>query len=374
MCFPFREEAWSWGSLGGKGERMLTRRRVLAGLLGLGLAQGQGLRAEEVVGGLEVPWALAFLPDGGFLVSERPGRIRLVRGGRASLYAELSVYARGESGLLGIALHPRFPQEPYLYAYRTVEEGGLRNQVVRLRHQGERGVLERVVLDGIPARAHGLHSGGRIAFGPDGMLYVTTGEVYERELAQDLTSLGGKILRITPEGAPAPGNPFLGRSGARPEIYSYGHRNPQGLAWHPETGELFSSEHGPSGEQGFGHDEVNLILPGGNYGWPRVVGRGNDPRYQDPLYLWPQGFPPGNLAFWRGALYVAGLRGEALLRLVLEGEKGHWRVVRVETALSAYGRLREVQLGPDGALWVTTSNRDGRGRVRSNDDKVLRLR
>ncbi len=374
MCFPFREEAWSWGSLGGKGERMLTRRRVLAGLLGLGLAQGQGLRAEEVVGGLEVPWALAFLPDGGFLVSERPGRIRLVRGGRASLYAELSVYARGESGLLGIALHPRFPQEPYLYAYRTVEEGGLRNQVVRLRHQGERGVLERVVLDGIPARAHGLHSGGRIAFGPDGMLYVTTGEVYERELAQDLASLGGKILRITPEGAPAPGNPFLGRSGARPEIYSYGHRNPQGLAWHPETGELFSSEHGPSGEQGFGHDEVNLILPGGNYGWPRVVGRGNDPRYQDPLYLWPQGFPPGNLAFWRGALYVAGLRGEALLRLVLEGEKGHWRVVRVETALSGYGRLREVQLGPDGTLWVTTSNRDGRGRVRPNDDKVLRLR
>lgn len=374
MCFPFREEAWSWGSLGGKGERMLTRRRVLAGLLGLGLAQGQGLRAEEVVGGLEVPWALAFLPDGGFLVSERPGRIRLVRGGRASLYAELSVYARGESGLLGIALHPRFPQEPYLYAYRTVEEGGLRNQVVRLRHQGERGVLDRVVLDGIPARAHGLHSGGRIAFGPDGMLYVTTGEVYERELAQDLASLGGKILRITPEGAPAPGNPFLGRSGARPEIYSYGHRNPQGLAWHPETGELFSSEHGPSGEQGFGHDEVNLILPGGNYGWPRVVGRGNDPRYQDPLYLWPQGFPPGNLAFWRGALYVAGLRGEALLRLVLEGGKGHWRVVRVETALSGYGRLREVQLGPDGALWVTTSNRDGRGRVRPNDDKVLRLR
>ncbi|WP_234553344.1 PQQ-dependent sugar dehydrogenase [Thermus caliditerrae] len=353
---------------------MLTRRRVLAGLLGLGLAQGQGLRAEEVVGGLEVPWALAFLPDGGFLVSERPGRIRLVWGGRASLYAELSVYARGESGLLGIALHPRFPQEPYLYAYRTVEEGGLRNQVVRLRHHGERGVLDRVILDGIPARAHGLHSGGRIAFGPDGMLYVTTGEVYERELAQDLASLGGKILRITPEGAPAPGNPFLGRPGARPEIYSYGHRNPQGLAWHPETGELFSSEHGPSGEQGFGHDEVNRILPGGNYGWPRVVGRGNDPRYQDPLYLWPQGFPPGNLAFWRGVLYVAGLRGEALLRLVLEGEKGHWRVVRVETALSGYGRLREVQLGPDGALWVTTSNRDGRGRVRPNDDKVLRLR
>ena len=150
------------------------------GLLGLGLARGQGLRVEEVVGGLEVPWALAFLPDGGMLIAERPGRIRLFREGRLSTYAELSVYHRGESGLLGLALHPRFPQEPYVYAYRTVAEGGLRNQVVRLRHLGERGVLDRVVLDGIPARPHGLHSGGRIAFGPDGMLYVTTGEVYER--------------------------------------------------------------------------------------------------------------------------------------------------------------------------------------------------
>ena len=353
---------------------MVSRRRVLVGLLGLSLVRGQGLRVEEVVGGLEVPWALAFLPDGSFLVSERPGRIQWVREGRARLYAELPVYHRGESGLLGLALHPRFPLEPYLYAYRTVEEGGLRNQVVRLRHQGEKGVLERVVLDGIPARAHGLHSGGRIAFGPDGMLYVTTGEVYERELAQDLSSLGGKILRITPEGRPAPGNPFWNRQGARPEVYSYGHRNPQGLAWHPGTGELFASEHGPSGEQGFGHDEVNVIVPGGNYGWPRVVGQGNDPRYRDPLYLWLEGFPPGNLAFWRGELFVAGLRGQALLRLSLEGEKGGWRVVRVDTALSGYGRLREVQVGPDGALWVTTSNRDGRGQVRPKDDRVLRLR
>jgi Glucose/sorbosone dehydrogenases len=202
---------------------------------------------------------------------------------------------------------------------------------------------------------------------------VTTGEVYERELAQDLASLGGKVLRLTPEGEPAPGNPFLGQKGARPEIYSLGHRNPQGLAWHPVTGELFLSEHGPSGEQGYGHDEVNVVVPGGNYGWPRVVGRGNDPRYRDPLYLWPQGFPPGNLAFFRGGLYVAGLRGEALLRLDLEGERGRWRVVGVETALSGFGRLREVQVGPDGALYVTTSNRDGRGRPRPGDDKVLRL-
>ena len=353
---------------------MVSRRRVLLGFLGLSLVRAQGIRVEEVVGGLEVPWALAFLPDGSFLVSERPGRILWVQGGRASLYAELPVYHRGESGLLGLALHPQFPREPYLYAYRTVEEGGLRNQVVRLRHQGNRGVLDRVVLDGIPARSHGLHSGGRLAFGPDGMLYVTTGEVYERELAQDLSSLGGKVLRITPEGKPAPGNPFLNRSGARPEIYSYGHRNPQGLAWHPRTGELFASEHGPSGEQGFGYDEVNLVVPGGNYGWPQVVGRGDDPRYRDPLYFWPEGFPPGNLAFWRGDLYVAGLRGQALLRLVLEGDKGHWRVARVETALSGFGRLREVRVGPDGALYVTTSNRDGRGQVRPNDDKVLRLR
>jgi glucose/arabinose dehydrogenase len=124
---------------------MLSRRRLLAGLLGLGFSRAQGLRAEEVVGALEVPWALAFLPGGGMLISERPGRIRLFRGGRFSTYAELPVYARGESGLLGLALHPRFPEAPYVYAYRTVEEGGLRNQVVRLRHLGERGVLERVI-------------------------------------------------------------------------------------------------------------------------------------------------------------------------------------------------------------------------------------
>ncbi|WP_337843780.1 PQQ-dependent sugar dehydrogenase [Thermus sp.] len=351
---------------------MLSRRRLLALLAALPLARAQG-RVEEVVGGLEVPWALAFLPDGGFLVSERPGRIRLFQGGRLTPYAELPVYARGESGLLGLALHPRFPEVPYVYAYRTVEEGGLKNQVVRLRPEGRRGVLERVILDGIPARPHGLHSGGRIAFGPDGMLYVTTGEVYERALAQDLSSLGGKILRLTPEGAPAPGNPFLGQRGARPEVYSYGHRNPQGLAWHPETGELFASEHGPSGEQGFGHDEVNVILPGGNYGWPLVVGKGGESRFQAPLYVWPEGFPPGNLAFWRGALYVAGLRGEALLRLALEGGRGRWRVARVERVLEGLGRLREVRVGPDGALYVTTSNRDGRGRVRPGDDRVLRL-
>lgn len=352
---------------------MFSRRRLLVGLLGLGLSRGQGLRAEEVVGGLEVPWALAFLPGGGMLISERPGRIRLFREGRLSTYAELPVYRRGESGLLGLALHPRFPEAPYVYAYRTVEEGGLRNQVVRLRHLGERGVRERVILDGIPARPHGLHSGGRIAFGPDGMLYVTTGEGYERALAQDLSSLGGKILRLTPEGEPAPGNPFLGRPGTRPEIWSYGHRNPQGLAWHPETGELFASEHGPSGEQGYGYDEINLIRPGGNYGWPQVVGRGEEPGYVDPLYVWPEGFPPGNLAFWKGELYVAGLRGQALLRLRLQGERGRWRVVRAEPMLSGFGRLREVQVGPDGALYVTTSNRDGRGQVRPGDDRVLRL-
>lgn len=329
-------------------------------------------RVEEVARGLEVPWALVFLPDGGMLVTERSGRIRLVRMGQVKTYLELPVYARGESGLLGLALHPAFPRTPYVYVYRTVlKGGGLRNQVLRLRHRGERGVVDRVILDGIPAAQHGLHSGGRIAFGPDGYLYVTTGEIYRRELAQDLSSLGGKILRVDPEGRPAPDNPFLGRPGARGEIYSFGHRNPQGLAW--GEGMLFSSEHGPSGERGFGHDEVNVIVKGGNYGWPQVVGKAHDPRYRDPLYLWARGFPPGNLAYLGGSLYVAGLRGEALVRLVLERQGGVYRVLRAETVLSGYGRLREVQLGPDGALYLTSSNRDGRGRVREGDDRILRL-
>jgi hypothetical protein len=286
---------------------MLSRRRLLAGLLGLGLARAQGLRAEEVVGALEVPWALVFLPDGGMLISERPGRIRLFRGGRLSTYAELPVYARGESGLLGLALHPRFPEAPYVYAYRTVEAGGLRNQVVRLRHLGERGVLERVILDGIPARPHGLHSGGRIAFGPDGMLYVTTGEVYERELAQDLASLGGEGPPPHPGRGARPGEPLPGPEGSQARDLQPGPPEPPGPGLAPRDGgalpERARAQRGAGfrsrrGERGRPRGELRLAEGGGEGERPPVPG--------PPLPLAP-GLPPGE----PGLLPGRALRGRA---------------------------------------------------------------
>ncbi len=341
----------------------------------------EDVRVETWVSGLEVPWSLVFLPDGRALVSERPGRIRLIVNGRlqAQPWAELDVRHRGEGGLMGLAVHPRFPQEPYVYAMMTVATaGGAENRVVRLRDLGIRGVLEDVVVRGIPGGD--LHNGGRIAFGPDGMLYVGTGEIFQGSRSQDLSSLAGKVLRITPEGRIPQDNPFVGRGG-RPEVFTYGHRNPQGLAWHPETGDLFISEHGPSGERGWrGHDEINVSVPGANYGWPEVVGARGDARFADPLVYWQAGLPPAGMTFWNGELFVATLRTSALVRLQIERlPEGAYRVRRIErwfaTGLSAglYGRLRDAVVGPDGALYVLTSNRDGRGRPQPGDDRILRI-
>ena len=227
------------------------------------LPEGDGIKVEARIQHLEIPWSLVFLPDGRALVSERPGRIRLIKDGRlqGDPYAKLEVAHGGEGGLMGLALHPEFPAKPYLYAMHTYQKNGnLYNRVVRLKDLGDKGILDRVIIDDIPGGR--FHDGGRIAFGPDGLLYITTGETFKAELAQDLRSLGGKILRITSEGGIPKDNPFKGSP-----IYSYGHRNPQGLSWHPEAKDLFESEHGPSGEfLLFANDEINVITKGGNYG------------------------------------------------------------------------------------------------------------
>lgn len=217
------------------------------------LPEGDGVKVQVWVENLEIPWSLVFLPDGRVLVSERPGRIRLIKNGKLqeNSYAKIDVAHVGEGGLMGLAIHPEFPRKPYVYAMHTYRKGEeLYNKVIRLKDNGLTGVFEKVIIDNIPGGR--FHNGGRIAFGPDGMLYVTTGETFHAELAQDLKSLGGKILRITSEGNVPGDNPFKGSP-----IYSYGHRNPQGLAWNPFTGDLFESEHGPSGEFGrFAHDEI----------------------------------------------------------------------------------------------------------------------
>lgn len=338
-----------------------------------------GVMVEVWIENLEIPWSLVFLPDGRALVSERPGRIRLIKDSflRKEPYALIEVSHIGEGGLMGLAIHPEFPKKPYIYAMHTYKrEGKTYNRVIRLIDKYDYGVFDRVIIDKIPGGR--FHNGGRIAFGPDKMLYITTGETFDAELAQDLNSLGGKILRVTPEGKIPDDNPFKGSP-----IYSYGHRNPQGLAWHPETGDLFSSEHGPSGEYfRFGNDEINVIQKGGNYGWPKVIGRGNKKPFIDPLILWEKTTPPSGMNFYSGDrfphlkndLFIATLRSEALVRVKLRQKKEGYEVLKVERWFEGqYGRLRDVVQGRDGYIYFLTNNRDGRGKPRTNDDKIYRM-
>ena len=324
-------------------------------------------RIEVVVRGLEVPWAIDFAPDGRLFATERPGRIRVVKDGRLDPVpiATLPVTAVGEGGLMGLALDPAFDTNRHLYVCYTTLTGlrlgssPLSNRVVRLTVRDGRAGDERMVIEHLPAAR--IHNGCRLKFGPDGKLYITTGDAADPRLAQRLDSLAGKILRLNPDGTPPEDNPI-----PRSPVYSFGHRNPQGLAWDP-SGHLFAAEHGPSG-----HDEVNYIRPGVNYGWPQVTGRGGDPRYLDPLIESGNGtWAPSGIAFLGGDLFVAALRGQRLLRMRL-GPK--LDVIQVENLLAGtHGRLRDVVVGPDRLLYITTSNRDGRGSPASDDDRILRV-
>lgn len=338
------------------------------------------LRVEVVATGLEVPWALAWAPDGRLFVTERPGRVRVIVDGRlqAEPVAEIPVAAVGEGGLMGLALDPDFAHNGYVYTMYTYSEGGgLANRVSRWVLREGRLQDEAILLDGIPGARN--HNGGRIAFGPDGTLYVTTGDASQAGLAQDIGSLAGKVLRMNPDGSVPEDNPFPGSL-----VYSYGHRNPQGLAWRPETGQLVTTEHGPSGEGGLCcRDEVNAIRSGANYGWPVVAGEARDERFVDPLAssgptdTWaPSGaaFYDGTaLAAWRGDLFFAALRGRHLHRLALGDDNGPTVIERERLFEGEYGRLRAVAMGPDGHLYFTTSNRDGRGQPAPGDDRILRI-
>jgi glucose/arabinose dehydrogenase len=320
-----------------------------------------------VAEGLEVPWEIAFLPAGGALVTERPGRIRLLESDgtlRDEPVAEVDVSEQGEGGLLGLALDPRFEANGLVYLYFTTPaEMRLerwRYQDGAMRHEAD--LIDGTIVAGV------VHDSGRIDFGPDGDLYVATGEAGQGELAQDPDSLNGKYLRLTPEqyrGGPS-----------RPEIVSLGHRNPQGFDWEPRTGRLISTEHGPSGGDGpQGFDEINEIRPGANYGWPEVYGTDHQ-GFTAPLKVYEEAIAPSGATFvrgrsaWRGDYLFATLRGEALHRLRLDGD----RVVEDEVLLEGeYGRLRTIREGPDGDLYVLTSNRDGRGSPEDGDDRILRL-
>lgn len=348
---------------------------------------GVAVTVDTMAKNLEIPWAVDFSPDGRIFVTERVGRVRVI-GPRGlvdqsyaeppSIDAESTTYGEkaiwwvkgGEGGLLGLALHPQFPDVPYIYLYYSHRKDGQTfNRVARVRESDLRGGQEEVLLDGIPGGQ--FHDGGRIKFGPDGMLYVATGEGGQKELAQETDSFGGKILRMTPDGEPAPGNPFTGEKGRY--VYSYGHRNPQGLAWDDDD-QLYATEHGE-----VAHDEVNRIERGANYGWPEY--RGDDeaegitpPIFESGAETWaPSGatFYYGDIEEWKESLFFAGLKGEALHRVELDGEEVETHDILLK---NWYGRMRTVVQGPEGNLWFTTSNRDGRGRVRKDDDQLIRIR
>ncbi|HEV2770972.1 MAG TPA: PQQ-dependent sugar dehydrogenase [Solirubrobacteraceae bacterium] len=332
-------------------------------------AASRAPRVSVVARDLVVPWDVAFLPDRRALVTERPGRVRLISAkGRLQrrAVARVPTTARGEGGLLGIAVDPAFAEgRRFIYLYVTTRRG---MQVQRWRFTGRELRRDAVVLGGIAAGA--IHDSGRLRFGPDRRLYVATGDAGRGQLAQRRGSRNGKILRLSPR-------QYRGRGG-RPEIFSLGHRNPQGLDWQPGSRRLFTTDHGPSGFDGpSGDDEVNAPRRGSNHGWPRVRGRRHG-RFAAPVRVYRRTLAPSGLAFvkrsgstWTGDLMVAALKGRQLRRLELDGR----RVVRDTPLLAGrYGRLRAVVEAPDGALWVTTSNRDGYGSpVSRADDRILRI-
>lgn len=331
---------------------------------------GARIRVETVFTGLEIPWSLSFAPDGRLFVTERPGRVRIVTPGGSSELALTvdDVWANGEAGLLGLALDPQFAQNRFVYIYYSAAiPAGAVNRIVRYREVNAR-LTERVVLlDNIPAA--NIHDGGRLRFGPDGLLYATTGDAANPNLAQDGASLAGKILRLNRDGGAPADNRFSSL------VYTYGHRNPQGFDWHPVSGDLWAAEHGA-----IGNDEVNAIRNGLNYGWSWIEGAGTFPGMETPATFYNPAIAPSGASFYRGQripqfannLFVATLRGTHLLRLIVD-TSGHRLTAQERLFEGIYGRLRDVVAGPDGNLYFCTNNRDGRGSGMSGDDRVLRI-
>lgn len=324
---------------------------------------------------LEQPWSMAFLPDGRLLITERPGRLRIFANGRlerAPIGGIPKVYARGQGGLLDVCLHPRFAENRTLYMSCSAEgEGGAATVVIKAElpdGAGLRGVQR--IFEALPRTSGGLHFGSRIVFDRSGMMYVSLGERYQKQRAQALGDLGGKVVRLRDDGSVPPDNPFVGRAGARPEIFTWGHRNPQGLALHPETGRLWLSEHGPRGG-----DELNLLKAGANYGWPLAT-HGVDysgavispnkslPGMEDPVRAWVPSISPSGLAFytgdrfpgWKGSLFTGALSANALFRIELDGER---HVGEERLLVDRLPYIRDVRQGPDGLLYLVTHSDDG---------------
>ncbi|MGI9420035.1 MAG: PQQ-dependent sugar dehydrogenase [Geminicoccaceae bacterium] len=333
-------------------------------------------RVELVTDGLEKPWGMAFLPDGDMLVTEKPGRLRLIAEGvldPTPIDGVPKVFAQGQGGLLDVAIDPAFAENSLVYlSYAGIDDDGRSStRVARGRLlDGELAEVE-VIFRSNSARDGGVHWGSRLGFDRDGFLYVTVGERGNPDSAQNLGRHAGSVIRLNPDGSAPGDNPFVGQSGALPEIYSYGHRNPQGLAVHPETGRIWTQEHGPRGG-----DEVNLIDAGVNYGWPEIswginysgtpVGSGQ--REQDglaqPAHFWDPSIAPSGMTFydgdvfpeWQGDLFVGALKFQLIARLEMDGDE----VVAEERLLEGeLGRIRDVRTGPDGLIYILTDDSDG---------------
>ncbi len=331
-------------------------------------------RLTTLATGLVQPWSIAFLPDGRILVTERPGRLRIFANGRLTrpaLPGAPEVYASGQGGLLDICLHPDFVRNRILYlSYAGGGSGSAATMVARAEFSegGLRGLTP--IFEALPRTSGGLHFGSRIAFDRAGLMYVTTGERYQMRRAQELGDLGGKVVRLKDDGSVPSDNPFVGRPGARPEIFTWGHRNPQGLALHPDSGRLWLAEHGPRGG-----DELNLLKAGANYGWPLAT-HGIDysgaiispnkslPGMEDPVRVWVPSISPCGLCFytgdrfpgWKGSLFTGALSNNALFRIELDGER--WKSEE-RLIVDRLPYIRDVRQGPDGFLYLVTHSDDG---------------
>jgi glucose/arabinose dehydrogenase len=330
------------------------------------------LKVRKVARGLEFPWGLAFLPDGRMRVTERPGRLRIIdKDGKISepLKGVPEVFAEQQGGLLDVAVDPKFTENGLVYlSYSERGQSGAGTAVARGK-LGEVGLENvEVIFRQKPKVDRGLHYGSRLVFAPDGKLFVTLGERFKFAPAQDLSTTLGKIVRINPDGSVPEDNPFVGQEGKLPEIYSYGHRNPQGAAIHPETGKLWETEFGP-----LGGDELNIIEPGKDYGWPLVSwGKHYDgkeipdpptrPEFTDAIKYWSPVISPSGITFytgdkipgWKGNLLIAGLSAQGIVRLTLDGDK-----VVDEERIPLKARIRDVVQGPDGAVYALTDKPDG---------------
>lgn len=361
--------------------------------------QPEGYAVQEVATGLEAVWSLQFTSDGRLFATERPGRVRVVSADGTLdpepwLSLEDRVFYQGESGLTGLLLHPGYPETPYIYLmYTVITDDGPRNRLSRFTEENGRAGAEKILLDGLPAQARGgSHSGGTLRMGPDGKLYVATGDAFERQRSDDLEDPAGAVLRLNLDGSVPDDNPWPGNP-----IWAHGLRNVHGIAWQPGTGHVFAADHGPTGEDGLmAHDRVIVLEGGRHHGWPHMVGAPGLPEYVDPILTFaPNSSPPGDVIFYdgdlmpelQGDLFVSvlgfqPLERQNLMRIRFQDPADPTRPTAIERWFNTadgqtqYGRLRALTVGPEGAIYVGTSNRDGRqfaADFREAPDRILRI-